>query len=148
MMVIARTYGLILVTVFMAACSESTNRSSESPVPISDTCEMIAAALIDLGLQTHVGTEIERCTVKGSISLSDLDFDHDPSDDLRQIMLEEGWQEDVNMGADGPGTSVFRMIDDGEYCEIEAGAPAWIDDDDGIRQSDEYFVDANCGRVR
>jgi hypothetical protein len=36
------------------------------------------------------------------------------------------------------------MSKDGHECLIEGGAPAWLDDGSEIRQSDTYFVNADC----
>jgi hypothetical protein len=79
--------------------------------------------------------------------LADIQFEIDPFESLRDSLVDAGWTELVEYSADGPGTGSFRVVRDELYCQVAGGAPAWVDDDDEIRQVDVYSFDVSCGHL-
>lgn len=112
--------------------------------PLSAACDLVVDELGMFGMDATVENHEDSCLVDVAVPLASLDTDLDPLENLRESMVASGWIEDIESMADGPGTSSFRLVSSDRFCQIEGGAPAWIDDDDEIRQSDEYFVNVVC----
>lgn len=112
----------------------------------AETCEILDAHMARFGLAATLEVRDDSCLIDGSASLDTLEMEADPLNVLRDSMIEAGWTEALEFTADGPGTSSYRVVRDGEYCQVYGGAPAWIDDEDEIRHSDEYFLKVACHR--
>lgn len=110
----------------------------------AETCKILNEHVKLFGLQPTIDVTDDGCRIEGSASLDTLKMEADPLDVLRDSLIENGWTEALEFAADGPGTSSYRVVRDGEYCQVDGGAPAWIDDDDEIRQSNEYHLNVEC----
>lgn len=143
-----------VVLLLASGCANQPGAETGSPADDSidsaftATCEMIVDELAAFGIVASVEKSEDACLIEGAVATEMLETDIDPLQNLRESMAASGWVEDIEWAADGPGTSSFRLESSVQFCQFSGGAPAWIDDDDGIRQSDEYFVEVACGRSR
>jgi len=145
---LARNTLLILaLTTSLVACESNRppEETSAPPVEISPTCDRITDYLKSFGFAVTTDSSEPVCTVQASEMLADIQFEFDPFEGLRDSLVEAGWTEMLEFSADGAGMGSFRVVHEGAYCKVAGGAPAWIDDDNEIRQAEEYTMDVECG---
>ncbi|MGA7305693.1 MAG: hypothetical protein WBW88_12515 [Rhodothermales bacterium] len=131
-------------------CRSGTQRGTDrgpsgaQETEISKTCDLLRVHLTALGLASKQAAVDGGCRIECSASLDTLHLEVDPLDVLRDSMIESGWTEAVEFMADGAGTSSYRVVRGSKYCQVYGGAPAWIDDDEEIRQSNDYYLNVEC----
>ncbi|MBP2668498.1 MAG: hypothetical protein H6Q80_700 [Deltaproteobacteria bacterium] len=67
----------------------------------------------------------------------------DPADAVRVFFAGTGWEEDIRLAADGPGTTSFVFRKNGIFCQLRGGANSWIEDGKTFT-SETYELEAGC----
>lgn len=113
-------------------------RTLAAIVIVYPTLEVAKSEETNRDAQTATG-----CRVHASGSVSAVVGEVAPEDAVRQLFEQDGWTEDPNYSADGPGTTSFALRKGQILCRISAGAPSGIED--GKFFTDEiYQLDAVC----
>ena len=126
------------------------------PIPEKATaaCQTIAAILAAypaLEVRTSEGlvqdlrdrSEGFGCRVLSSGPTSGIAGEVDPADAIRGQLQGEGWKEDIQYAADGPGTTSFAFRKQRVLCMVSGGAHSWIEDGK-IFTSERYKLDVGC----
>jgi hypothetical protein len=114
-----------------------------TPPETSTSCERIAIAVKDCGMDPEVTENSAGCRVHASAATSTVAERVDPSTVIRNQLSENGWTEDLQYAADGPGTSAFAFRKDGISCFFNLGAPSHIEDGE-IISAERYEFEAEC----
>jgi len=89
------------------------------------------------------GAPDPRCVVSLRLDVVAVPSGAEPSEAIRSAFTESGWAEDVSVAADGAGTTAFAYRKEDVRCEVSAGRPASLVDEEYV--DDGYiYLDAGC----
>ena len=83
------------------------------------------------------------CLIHASGPVSAVAGEVAPEDAVRELFGQNGWMEDPDYSADGPGTTMFALRKGEVLCIVAAGAPAAIEEGE-IVTDEVYQFDAGC----
>lgn len=120
----------------MAACQSIAAILASYPALKVRTSEGVVQDLRD-------GTEAPGCRILSSGPTSGIAGEVDPADAVRGLLQGEGWKEDLQYAADGPGTTSFAFRKHRVLCMVSGGAHSWIEDG-MILTPERYELDVGC----
>jgi len=88
-------------------------------------------------------TEHPGCSVHASGPTALILGDVDPAEALRRYFSGSGWEEDLRLAADGPGTTSFAFRKEGVFCRTSGGAHSWIEGGETFT-SERYELTVEC----
>ena len=126
------------------------------PIPekVRASCDAVAAILVvypALEVRTSEGevrdlqdgSERPGCRVLAVGPTSEIAGEVNPSEALRSLLPQAGWEEDLRYAADGPGTTSFALRKNGILCLFSGGAHSWVEDGT-ILSAKTYEFQAGC----
>jgi hypothetical protein len=136
------------------ACGDSSGKKDEIPEEVRASCGAIATFLVvypALEVRTSEGqvrdlqdgSERPGCRVLAVGPTSDIVGEVKPSEALRSLLPQAGWEEDLRYAADGPGTTSFALRKNGVLCLFSGGAHSWVEDGT-IHSAETYEFEAGC----
>jgi len=100
---------------------------------------VLSIAAVDTVVRDHrFGRMAPGCLLRLTGRMSAFHDASPPDEILRQVLPDQGWQEDLRYAADGPDGTAFALRRDGVLCMISA---AWDggDDSDPVHVPEERY---------
>ena len=88
-------------------------------------------------------TERPGCRVHASGPTALILGEVDPAQALMRYFFDSGWEEDLRLTADAPGTTSFVFRKEGVFCRTSGGAHSWIEGGETFT-SERYELTVEC----